>query len=72
MTSGSKRQVWLSASLHPATLAGLFLIAACWLGAIFVFSVEHNIAVAAMVRQSDMLARLFETMTAAPTPEEAK
>jgi len=60
MTSGSKRRAWLSASLHPATLAGVLLIVACWVGAVFVFSVEHDIAVEAMVRQSEGLARLFE------------
>jgi diguanylate cyclase (GGDEF)-like protein/PAS domain S-box-containing protein len=63
MTIGSKYQAWLRASLHTATFAGLILIAACWLVAAFVSSVEHEQAIEGMVKQSDGMVRLFEEYT---------
>jgi diguanylate cyclase (GGDEF)-like protein/PAS domain S-box-containing protein len=63
MTISSKYQAWLRASLHTATLAGLILIAACWLIAVFVSSLEREKAIESMVKQSDSTVRLFEEYT---------
>jgi diguanylate cyclase (GGDEF)-like protein/PAS domain S-box-containing protein len=63
MTIGSRCLAWLRASLHTATVAGLILIAACWLVAAFVSSVEHEKTIEGMVKQSDSMVRLFEDYT---------
>ena len=64
MTVRGKYRAWLSASLHASTLAGLVLIAACWLVATFVSSVEHDKTLEGALKQSDALVRLFEQNTA--------
>ena len=51
---------WVRASIQPATLLGLMMIAACWLGLTYVLSVEHSKTVAGATQQADNLARLFE------------
>jgi len=53
----------LRASLHPASLAGLILIAASWFVVAFVSSLERDKAIEAAVKQSDSLVRLFEQST---------
>jgi diguanylate cyclase (GGDEF)-like protein/PAS domain S-box-containing protein len=63
MIIGRKCQAWLRASLHAATFAGLILIAACWLVAAFVSSVEHEKTIEGMLKQSDGMVRLFEEYT---------
>ena len=57
MTVRGKYRAWLSASLHASTLAGLVLIAACWLVATFVSSVEHDKTLEGALKQSDALVR---------------
>jgi diguanylate cyclase (GGDEF)-like protein len=51
---------WLRASLQPATLLGLIMIAACWVAVAFVMSVEHGKTLEASIQQSESLVRLFE------------
>jgi diguanylate cyclase (GGDEF)-like protein len=51
---------WLRASMQPATLLGLMMIAACWLGLAYVLSIEHSKTIAGASQQADNLARLFE------------
>ena len=46
--------------MQPATLLGLMMIAACWLGLTYVLSIEHSKTVAGATQQADNLARLFE------------
>jgi diguanylate cyclase (GGDEF)-like protein len=54
---------WLRASLQPATLFGLALIAACWIGLTFLMSIERAKVVEGAVQQSENLVRLFEENT---------
>src|SRR5277367_2870171 len=54
---------WLRASLQPATLFGLALIAACWIGLTFLMSIERAKVVEGAIQQSDNLVRLFEENT---------
>jgi diguanylate cyclase (GGDEF)-like protein len=51
---------WLRASMQPATMLGLMMIAACWLGLAYVLSIEHDKAVEGATQQVDNFARLFE------------
>ncbi len=55
--------VWLRASLQPATLFGLSMIAACWIGMAFVMSLERGKILEGAIQQSDNLVRLFEDNT---------
>jgi diguanylate cyclase (GGDEF)-like protein/PAS domain S-box-containing protein len=63
MTTHGKYRAWLRASLHSAAFAGLILIAACWIVAAFVSSVEREKAMEGALKQSDGLVRLFEQNT---------
>jgi diguanylate cyclase (GGDEF)-like protein len=63
MSFRGKCLIWLRASLHSASLAGLILIAACWFVVVFVSSIERNKAVEGAFKQSDSLVRLFEQNT---------
>jgi diguanylate cyclase (GGDEF)-like protein/PAS domain S-box-containing protein len=63
MTVHGKCKVWLGASLHSATVAGLILLAACWFVVAFVLSVEHEKTIEGALKQSDGLVRLFEQNT---------
>ena len=63
MTVRGNYKAWLSASSHASTLAGLVLIAACWLVAAFVSSVEHDKTMEGALKQSDAMVRLFEQNT---------
>jgi diguanylate cyclase (GGDEF)-like protein len=63
MNARSKYEVWLRASLQPATLFGLTMIAACWIGVAFVMSVERDKVLEGAVQQSENLVRLFEENT---------
>jgi diguanylate cyclase (GGDEF)-like protein len=56
----SRTSRWLRASLQPATLLGLTMIAACWLGLGYILSIEHSKTIAGAAQQADNLARLFE------------
>jgi diguanylate cyclase (GGDEF)-like protein len=51
---------WARASLQPATLLGLMMIAACWLGIGFVLSIEYSKATDNAAQQADNLSHLFE------------
>lgn len=53
----------LRALRQPATWLGLFTIIACWIGMMFVLSIEHDKAISGAFLQSDNLARLFEDST---------
>jgi diguanylate cyclase (GGDEF)-like protein len=55
--------MWLRASLQPATLFGLAMIAACWVGTAFVISIERGKIVEGAIQQSENLVRLFEENT---------
>jgi diguanylate cyclase (GGDEF)-like protein len=55
--------VWLRASLQPATLFGLCMIAACWIGTAFVISIERDKILEGAIQQSENLVRLFEENT---------
>jgi diguanylate cyclase (GGDEF)-like protein len=63
MTVYGKCKIWLAASLHSATMAGVILIAACWFVVGFVLSVEHEKTLEGALKQSDGLVRLFEQNT---------
>src|SRR5579863_9329743 len=63
MSVRGKLLVWLRASLHSASFAGLILIAAGWFVVAFVSSLERDKAIEAAVKQSDSLVRLFEQNT---------
>jgi diguanylate cyclase (GGDEF)-like protein len=63
MTVYGKCKVWLAASLHSATLAGVILIAACWFVVAFVLTVERDKTIEGALKQSDGLVRLFEQNT---------
>jgi diguanylate cyclase (GGDEF)-like protein len=54
---------WLRASVQPATVLGLAVIAASWLGIGYILSIEHNKSVEGAVQQGANLARLFEENT---------
>jgi len=54
---------WLSASLQPATVFGLAMIAACWIGLALLLSIERDKVVEGAIQQSDNLVRLFEENT---------
>jgi diguanylate cyclase (GGDEF)-like protein len=58
-----KLLVWMRAFLHSAAIAGLILIAASWVVAAYISSVEREKAIEAAMRQSDSLVRLFEHNT---------
>jgi diguanylate cyclase (GGDEF)-like protein len=58
-----KSSRWLRASLQPATLLGLVVIVACWLGVVVELEIERGKTMDAAVRQSANLARLFEVNT---------
>jgi len=59
----SKSSLWLRASLQPATLLGLMMIAACWIGVAVMLAMERGKAMDAAVQQLANLARLFEENT---------
>jgi len=63
MSLRGKFLVWLRASLHSASFAGLILIAASWFVVAFVSSLERDKAIEGAVKQSDSLVRLFEQNT---------
>jgi diguanylate cyclase (GGDEF)-like protein/PAS domain S-box-containing protein len=63
MTVHGKCKAWLGASVRPATMAGVMLIAACWFVVAFVLSVEHEKTIEGALKQSDGLVRLFEQST---------
>jgi diguanylate cyclase (GGDEF)-like protein len=63
MTWRGKFLAGLRASLHPASFAGLILIAASWFVVAFVSSLERDKAIEGAVKQSDSLVRLFEQST---------
>jgi diguanylate cyclase (GGDEF)-like protein len=46
--------------MQPATVLGLMMIAACWLGVTYILSVERSKSVEAAIQQSANLARLVE------------
>jgi PAS domain-containing protein len=54
---------WLRASMQPATALGLAMIAACWLGLVYILSIERNKSVEGAIQQGANLARLFEENT---------
>jgi diguanylate cyclase (GGDEF)-like protein len=54
---------WLRASLQPATLFGVIMIAACWIGTAFVISIERDKILEGAIQQSENLVRLFEDIT---------
>jgi diguanylate cyclase (GGDEF)-like protein len=56
----TKSSQWLRASLQPATLLGLMMIAACWLAVPYVLSIEHDKTVAGATQQAGNFARLIE------------
>jgi diguanylate cyclase (GGDEF)-like protein len=58
-----KSSRWLRASLQPATLLGLMMIAACWLSVVVELEMERGNAMDAGIQQSANLARLFEANT---------
>src|ERR1700722_7199080 len=60
MGLGSNSSRWLRASLQPATVLGLMMIAALWLGLAYVWSIERDKSVAGAAQQADNLAHLFE------------
>ena len=60
MTFRGKCQMWLRASLHSASFAGLILIAACWFVVAFVSSIEHEKAIEGALKHTEGLVRLFE------------
>ena len=51
---------WLRASIQPATVLGLTMIAACWLGVTYILSIEDSKSVEGAVQQGANLARLVE------------
>ncbi len=55
--------VLLRASLQPATLFGLGMIAACWIGMTLVMSIERDKILEGAIQQSENLVRLFEDNT---------
>jgi diguanylate cyclase (GGDEF)-like protein len=55
--------LWLRACLQPATLFGLIMVAACWIGVALVMSIERDKIVEGAIQQSDNLVRLFEENT---------
>ena len=63
MSFRGKCLMWLRASLHSASFAGLILIAACWFVAAFVSSIEHEKAIEGALKQTEGLVRLFEQNT---------
>ncbi|MGO8914061.1 MAG: PAS-domain containing protein [Bradyrhizobium sp.] len=63
MSFRGKCLIWLRASLHSASFAGLILIAACWFVVAFVSSVEHEKAMEGALKQTNSLVRLFEQNT---------
>jgi hypothetical protein len=54
---------WLHALVQPATVLGLTMIAASWLGIGYILSIEHSKSVEGAVQQGANLARLFEENT---------
>ena len=63
MSWRGKWLLWMRAFLHSAAIAGLVLIAASWLVAFYISSVEREKAVEEAMKQSDSLVRLFEHNT---------
>jgi hypothetical protein len=59
----SKSSRWLRASMQPATLLGLMMIGACWLGLAYILSIERSKSVEGAIQQGANLARLFEENT---------
>lgn len=55
MTVHGKCKAWLRASLRPATMAGVILIAACWFVVAFVLTVERDKTIEGALKQSDGL-----------------
>ena len=54
---------WLHASVQPATVLGLTMIAASWLGIIYILSIERSKTVEGAIQQGGNLARLLEENT---------
>ena len=51
------------AAFGPATLFGLSMIVACWIGTAFVMSIERGKILEGAIQQSENLVRLFEENT---------
>ena len=49
--------------MQPATLLGLMMIGACWLGLAYILSIERSKSVEGAIQQGANLARLFEENT---------
>jgi diguanylate cyclase (GGDEF)-like protein len=54
---------WLRASMQPATVLGLMMICACWLGLAYILSIERSKSIEGAIQQGANLARLFEENT---------
>jgi hypothetical protein len=55
-----KSSRWLRASMQPATVLGLTMIAACWLGVTYILSIEDSKSVEGALQHGANLARLVE------------
>jgi diguanylate cyclase (GGDEF)-like protein len=55
--------LWLRASLQPATLLGLIMIAGCWIAVAYATSAERATTLEAAILRSENLVRLFEEST---------
>jgi diguanylate cyclase (GGDEF)-like protein len=63
VVAGFRSWRWLRASMQPATVLGLMMIAACWLGVSYILSIERSKSVEAAIQRGANLARLFEEHT---------
>jgi two-component system, sensor histidine kinase len=54
---------WLHASLQPATLLGLVMIATCWVAVVRLTSTDYDKTLEGGIQQSESLVRLFEEST---------
>jgi diguanylate cyclase (GGDEF)-like protein len=57
------RTAWLRAALQPATLFGGLLIITCWIGLVFMLSLERSKTLESASQQTANLARLFDDYT---------
>ncbi len=55
--------LWLRASLQPATLLGLIMIAGCWIAVAYATSAERATTLEGAILRSENLVRLFEEST---------
>ena len=58
--SGMWSRQWVRALRQPATVLGLAMILACWLGVGYVLSIGHSKLESNAAQQGDNLAHLFE------------